>query len=55
LEEAILSIDLVTDPCSRFVEFLVLLRLLDLFDLTFRVCGGGGAGLEVVEDVDDGG
>jgi hypothetical protein len=47
--------DLVTDPRSWFVEFLVLLMLLDLFDLTFRVCGGGGAGREVAEDVDDGG
>jgi hypothetical protein len=55
MEEAILSIDLVTDPGSWFVEFLVLLMLLDLFDLTFRVCGGDGAGQEVTDDVDDGG
>ena len=52
-KEAILSIDLVTKPRSRFVEFFVLLVLLVRDDRTFRGCGVGERG--AAEDADEGG
>ena len=53
MEEAILSIDLVTKPRSRFVEFFVLLVLLVHDNRTFRGCGVGGRG--AAEDANEGG
>ena len=53
MEEAILSIDLVTKPRSRFVEFFVLLVLLVHDDGTFRGCGVGGRG--AAKDANEGG
>jgi hypothetical protein len=41
MKDAILSMEFLTDLCSRFVEFLVLLFFVDLFDFILFVVGGG--------------
>ena len=41
MEDVILSMDFVTDPCSQFVEFLVLLFFVDIFEFTLFIFVAG--------------